>query len=277
MTSLRTILTKNYTHFSYYRCMSVYRLYIDESGHHRYQRNEAITERYLGLTGIIINKDVYDNEVIKRVEQLRSHFYTDHDLRPPLHLTDIMASKNGFAKLQEADIRKQFDGQLLSLLKDVDYQIITVVIDKNGHQDKYVTPEHPYHYSLTCMLERYCKFLKYANAKGDVMAEARGKKEDRKIEEVYSDFYANGTNFANATDVQARLTSKEIKMKTKYHLIHGLEFADLIALNSKIDILHSNERIETLDNNFTKTVIEAIQPKYYTGATGPKGNGKKFL
>ena len=47
--------------------------------------------------------------------------------------------------------------------------------------------------------------------------------------------------------------------------------------NSKIDILHANKRIPTLDENFTSKVIGVIQPKYYTGVTGPDGNGKKFL
>lgn len=257
--------------------MPVYRLYIDESGHHHYQKKESFKERYLGLTGIIISKDVYDADVIPKIEELRSHFYTDHDLRPPLHLTDIMAAKNGFSKLKDSDVRSKFDEQLLALLTNVEYQIITVVIDKNGHQDKYTTPEHPYHYILTCMLERYCKFLKYTNATGDVMAEARGKKEDTKLKEVYSSFYENGTYYAGSQDVQLRLTSNKIKLKTKANLIHGLEFADLIALNSKIDVLHSNGRISDLDDNFTTVVIKTIQPKYYKGMTEVDGNGKKFL
>jgi len=256
---------------------STYRLYIDESGHHRYQKSTAVTERFLGLTGIIIKKEVYEDEVIQRIEQLRSHFYTDYDLRPALHLTDIIASKNGFVNLKDETIRKQFDSEFVSLLRDVDYQIITVVIDKNAHQDRYITPEHPYHYSLTCMLERYCKFLKYVNGTGDVMAEARGKKEDNNLQNAYSRFYQKGTQYAQPADVQARLTSKDIKLKTKYHLVQGLEFADMIALTSKIDILHTYGLVDSLDPNFTTTVINTLQPKYYNGATGPKGNGKKFL
>ncbi len=257
--------------------MPVYRLYIDESGHHRYQNKESIKERYLGLTGVIVEKDVYDNEVVKRIEELRKHFYTDYDLRPALHLTDIMAAKNGFVKLKKPEVRKAFNQQLLSLLSDVEYRIITVVIDKNRHQDKYITPAHPYHYSLKCMLERYCKFLKYKRATGDVMAEARGKKEDRTLREAYSNYYDEGTDFASVSDIQARLTTKKIKIKTKANLIQGLEFADIIALNSKIDVLATFNQIDKYGDNFTETVIDTIQPKYYSGAAGPKGNGKKLL
>lgn len=257
--------------------MAIYRLYIDESGHHRYQRSDFPKERYLGLTGVIVRKDVYDNEVISRMESLRKPFYDDYDLRPPLHLSDIMSAKNGFSRLKDDSVRQQFDKELLELLSAVEYEIITVVIDKNSHQDKYITPEHPYHYSLACMLERYVKFLKYKNAKGDVMAEARGKKEDHKLREVYADFYNNGTSFATPDDIQARLTSGKIKIKSKTYLIQGLEFADLLALGSKQDVLYTYGATDGLDDNFTKKVIEIIQTKYYTGATGPKGNGKKFL
>lgn len=89
--------------------MSIYRLYIDESGHHRYQKNDYPAERYLGLTGVIVQKDIYEKEVVKRIESLRKPFYDDYDLRPPLHLTDIMSAKNGFSRLKNDDVRTQFD------------------------------------------------------------------------------------------------------------------------------------------------------------------------
>lgn len=257
--------------------MPIYRLYIDETGHHNYPKSEGDPERYLGLTGIIVERNVYDDEVRPRIERLRSPFYTDHDLRPPLHLTSIMSATKDFAKLKDPRVQATFDAELLSLVNEVDYKIISVVIDKSAHQDKYVTPEHPYHYCLTCLLERYVKFLKNQNAKGDVIAEARGKKEDSKLKEVYEKFYTGGTYYASTVDIQAHLSSKDIKLKNKSDFIQGLEFADLIALSSKIDVLHTYGHIESLNPNFTTRIISAIQPKYYSGALGTKGNGKKFL
>jgi len=257
--------------------MPNYRLYIDESGHHKYNSIDSVPNRYLGLTGIIVRQDIYDRVVVPRIESLRKPFYSDYDLRPPLHLTDIMSAKNDFSALAEPAVRERFNRDFLSLLGDVDYKIVTVVIDKNRHQDKYVTPAHPYHYSLACMLERYVKFLKQANSKGDVMVEARGKKEDQLIREVYEEFYQKGTYFAKSEDIQARLTSGKIKLKTKSYLIHGLEFADLIALSSKIDVLNAYDIVKNLDANFVAKTIATIQPKYYSGAMGVKGNGKKFL
>jgi hypothetical protein len=261
----------------YTEIMYNYRLYIDESGHHRYRDLDTIPDRYLGLTGVIVRQDVYEGVLVPSIEGLRKPFYTDYDLRPAMHLTDIMSSKNSFSALTNPDVKQRFDEDFIGLVENTDYRIVTVVIDKNKHSDRYVTPEHPYHYVLECMLERYVKFLKMSNAKGDVMVEARGKKEDHLIRGVYENFYSQGTQYVQSSDVQIRLTSGKLKLKTKLHLIQGLEFADLIALSSKIDVLHTYGVIETLEANFTGTVIQAMQPKYYTGVMGAKGNGKKFL
>ena len=47
------------------------------------------------------------------------------------------------------------------------------------------------------MLERYCNFLRLNNSVGDVMAEARGKKEDRKLQEVFGSFMVQIQNLLN--------------------------------------------------------------------------------
>lgn len=256
----------------------MYRLYIDESGDHRYHRSQIVAKRYLGLTGIILNKDIYVKDVIPRIEKIRSYFYTDYDDKPPLHLSDIMAAKGSFIALKDKTIRQQFDADFLSLIKEVDYRIISIVVDKNQHEDKYLKPRHPYQWGLWCMLERYCNFLRLKNSSGDVMAEARGKKEDRELQEVFTNFYNSNSEFASSVNIQLRLADDVIKFRNKIHLICGLELADLLALNSKIDVLHTYDKIKSLDENFTTKVISEIQDKYYDGVTQViKGNGKKLL
>lgn len=255
-----------------------FRLYIDESGDHRYHKSQIVAERYLSLTGILLSQETYGNDVVPRIEKLRSYFYTDYDSKPPLHLSDIMAAKGNFAALKDEEVRRNFDADFLSLIKEVDYQIITVVVDKNEHEDKYLKPMHPYHWGLWCMLERYCNFLRLRNSRGDVMAEARGKKEDRKLQEVFTRFYESDSEFASPANIQLRLADNQIKFRQKMNLTCGLEFADLLALNSKIDVLHAYGRIKELNENFTARVIAEIQGKYYRGATNKvAGNGKKLL
>ncbi|MCY3804806.1 MAG: DUF3800 domain-containing protein [Candidatus Saccharibacteria bacterium] len=255
----------------------MYRLYIDESGDHRYHRSQIMAQRYLSLTGIILKQEVYQKEVIPKIEKIRSYFYEDYDDKPPLHLSDIMAGKDNFIAIKDETIKQSFNQDFLSLVGDVDYQIITVVIDKNKHQDKYLKPFHPYHWGLRCIMERYCSFLLSKNSSGDVMAESRGKKEDRELQEAFSKFYDSSSDFASSINIQLRLANNKIKFRQKIHLICGLEMADLLALSSKIDVLKAYNHIDHLSDNFTAQVISVIQDKYYKGNTGVKGNGKKLL
>jgi len=108
------------------------------------------------------------------------------------------------------------------------------------------------------------------------MAEVRGKKEDTKLKGVYTSFYQTGTQYYSSEAIQRRLTSKDIKLKGKGDFVQGLEFADLLANISKYDVLQSYGKVERVDN-FTQNVIDSIQPKYFRGPMGAKGNGKKFI
>jgi hypothetical protein len=50
-------------------------------------------------------------------------------------------------------------------------------------------PDHPYHYGLLALMERYCGWLDFNNATGDIMAESRGGKEECCPEERVSRIY----------------------------------------------------------------------------------------
>ncbi|MEW6602790.1 MAG: DUF3800 domain-containing protein, partial [Nitrospirota bacterium] len=88
---------------------------------------------------------------------------------------------------------------------------------------------HPYHYCLVNMLERYCLFLKKQKARGDVIAESRGKTEDFELKKVYSTLYTKGTRLKSEKFFQQYLTSKEIKIKPKTKNVAGLQLSDLLS------------------------------------------------
>lgn len=139
---------------------------------------------------------------------------------------------------------------------------------------------HPYHYCLNVLLERYVKFLSGRNARGDVLAEARGKKEDRALQSEFERFYADGTNFVSDSVVQSRLTSKKLKLETKEARVCGLEMSDMLATPMKFLTLYKYDVIPSLSDNFTKEVLQTVHPKirkcpYNSKRT--KGFGVKLL
>ena len=258
---------------------NLYRLYIDESGNHHYSQSDEVGKQYLSLTGVIISLDNYESDLQPRIKSIKKLFSNDPDNLPILHREDIVNKKNYFNKLQDTKIKEEYNRQLLSMVKDVDYKIICVVIDKKDHLEKYSkAAEHPYHYCLTVMLERYTNFLA-TMGRGDVCAEARGKKEDLQLKASYTHFYTRGTNFREPDFIQSVLTSKEIKLKIKSYGIEGLEFTDLLCSPTKFDVLVEYEKLKVAPKSFTKQILNSIQNKYVVGRTfnNFKGYGKKLI
>ncbi len=255
-----------------------FRLYIDESGTHNYPTHDDIKSRYLGLTGIIISEEANVGILQPRLLELKRIVANDPDELPVLHREDIVNKRGVFAKLSDGGTEKKFNEIFLGLLKNLDYAVLAVVLDKKAHLEKYQKAAyHPYHYCTNVLLERYVFYLQEIGGRGDVLAEARGKKEDQALKEEYRFFYENGTNFCKAEVVQRFLTSKEIKIKPKSRMFTGLEFADLLSLATKLDTLLSHNILPSLTDNFCKIIIQNIQNKYRSSKGKTIGFGKKLI
>ncbi|MBM3943599.1 MAG: DUF3800 domain-containing protein [SAR202 cluster bacterium] len=160
--------------------MLKYRLYIDESGDHGYGDLDGPGGQYLAITGLVIEAESYRSQFHPRLERLKQEVLPHDPDRPMvLHRRDIKDATGAFGRLREPELRQKFDAELLEFLTEQSYAIITVVLDKKAHKEKYgAAAYHPYHYSLSVLMERYCGFLRVHNARGDVLAESRGRKED---------------------------------------------------------------------------------------------------
>jgi hypothetical protein len=124
---------------------------------------------------------------------------------------------------------------MLGFLAEIDYTVITVVIDKLEHLTRYVRwRQDPYHYCLEVLVERYVMWLEEHRTVGDVLAEARGGTPDRRLEKSFAWLYDHGTFHVGPETVQKRLTSKHLKLKPKSANVTGLQMADLIAHPSSL-------------------------------------------
>ncbi len=256
-----------------------FRLYIDESGTHNYSLSDDPARRYLGLTGVIISEKTNAEMLQPTLIKIKRLIADDSDELPVLHRDDIVNQRGVFTKLNNDEVKREFNKSFISLFKDLDYTICAIVLDKKTHAEKHQqTAYHPYHYCLNILLERYTFCLEENNAIGDVIAETRGEREDLALKEAYKNFYESGTYYRHPYNIQKFLTSKELKIKGKEKMIAGLEFADLLTLATKLDILQSYGRFPALRENFLKTVVDNIQSKYRCSAEGAvKGFGKKLI
>jgi hypothetical protein len=259
----------------------LYRLYIDESGDHTFGDVEDAGKRYLGLTGCIIEGEEYRNHFQPELENLkRRHFDYDLDEPPILHRKDIINCSGCFWPLRDEAKCRAFNEELLVYFRDMQYRLITVVIDKKAHTERYGEAAfHPYHYCMAAMLERYAGFLNFYNAHGDVMAESRGGKEDRLLREAYRQVYQSGTQWRGSQFFNDVLTSRKLKIKLKILNIAGLQVADLLAYPIKQEILIEYGRIDDPGEIFSKEICNIVRGKHNRQVYQNRvtGYGKVFL
>ena len=256
-----------------------YRLYIDESGTHHYCTSDDIKKKYLCLCGVIIANDVAKNILNPCFYDLKQFIATDKDEFPVLHREDIVGTKGCFKNLNKPEIEQEWNNKVLWIFENIDYAICGIVLDKKNHSMRYGrAAKHPYHYCLDVLLERYIFYLNSIGSYGDVVAESRGKKEDKTLSLAFDNFYKNGTWYVNGKSIRRCLSSKKIKIKPKGQGYWGLELADLLALVVKLDVLHTFDKIPSLEENFNLKIIEAIQSKYRKNSEGETvGFGKKLI
>ncbi len=258
-----------------------YRIYVDESGDHTYRRLDDTPGRYFGLTGIIVEAEVYTSAFQPSLEALKKKHFPNHPDEPPvvLHRADMIEAKRAFWPLRDAGKRAAWDNDILAFLVEHHYRLITVVIDKKSHTERYGEAAfHPYDFCLTMMLERYCGYLRFLGTHGDVMIEQRGKTEDAQLQAAYNKLCLVGTQFHPGKFFADVLTSKDIKFRRKEANIAGLQVSDLLAYPSKQEILHDNRCITAL-TPFEAKVKSAIAGKYNRQVYRNRitGYGKVFL
>lgn len=257
--------------------MNKYRMYVDEVGNPDLRSSDNPNHRFLSLTGVIIDLEHVRNRIHPEMEQLKRQNFDSHPDEPLIfHRKELVNAKPPFQSLKDPQRREAFDAELLEHLKQWEYTIITVCLDKKRHRDMYTTWRYdPYHYCMAVLLERFNFWLNRLSARGDVMAESRGGKEDRRLKDSYDRLWKQGTDFVGPEQFQNAFTSSQLKVKPKTANISGLQLADLIAHPSRSEILDENKLLGRSLPSFAQRVITILQNKY--DQSEGVVYGKKFL
>lgn len=257
-----------------------YRLYIDEVGNSDLNASHDPNHRYLSLTGVIVELGYVQKTLFPQLESLKQRYFGSHPDEPIcLHRKELVNCKPPFLALRDLRVEHSFNASLLDLLQSLDYTVVTVVIDKLEHKQRYqVWRYDPYHYALAVLVERYLAWLREHSVVGDVMAESRGGKEDRRLKDSFSRIYRDGTDYVRPDEFARWLTSKQLKVKAKSNNIAGLQLADLIAHPSYKAILARNAG-DPLPDNFGGKIAKILEEqKYYRNYRGRiDGWGRKKL
>jgi uncharacterized protein DUF3800 len=239
----------------------LYRLYVDESGDHTFSRREGDHHRYLALLGVWFEQTIHYPNFCSQLDRLKDAVFEPHPDDGPicLHRKDLIERRGIFGRLYDPSLNTRFEALLLEAVSQGKFRMTCVVLDKEVHETKtYRQLLHPYHYCLAALLERYAGWLEHIGAKGDVMAEARGRTEDRLLEEAFANTFTQGTRLHSAERFQRVLTSNKVKFKTKRDNIAGLQLADLLAYPLRREMI-LERRVESIPNDFSARLVEAAR------------------
>jgi hypothetical protein len=237
--------------------MEKYRLYIDESGDHTYKHLDNLDTRYLGITGVLVQKQRYESHIQPELENLkRQIFKYDADNPPILVRSQIIHHKSWFYVLQNDELNKKWENGLLEYIKSLKgyTHIFTVVIDKKVHLDRYPSLTFdPYAYSLSVLLNRVRGYLVKIKEQADIVAEARGRVEDLKIINAFKTLCEKGSLYGTGNYYKQAYPKDELIMKCKVNNVAGLQIADLVAYGQKVQTIKENKCLFSRDlEGFTK-------------------------
>lgn len=241
----------------------MYRLYIDESGDHVFNRLEEPNHRYLCLLGCWLKGSDLRSFHVELEAFKQEHLPHNPDEPVILHREDIINKRKIFKRLQDPALAERFDQGLLDLVARAKFTVVAVVIDKLLLRSAYGdAAAHPYHLAIGFMLQRYCGFLNHVSRHGDVMAESRGGQEDRLLKDSYSRVFERGVWQFTAEAVQQALTSSQLKLKPKTANIAGLQLADILAHPVKQGILRELGHIAQAPPPFAGRLLEVAAAKF---------------
>jgi len=243
----------------------MYRFYVDEVGTDDMTNLDEDNHRYLSLTGVAMEVSHARDHLKPACDWIKSNVF-DHDPDDPLifHRSDICQKKKKFGALRDDSKRALFDRAILRLLKSTNYTVISTVVDKKALAAKEEwRNNHPYHFLMDILVEKYVQFLERVKSRGDIMPEGRKGKKDQALQKAFLSVCDNGTYFVSKDRISTRLTTTQnLKFRYKRDNIAGQQLCDLIAHPSHMYIRERQQHDVCL-GPFAKQVVAILKDSKY--------------
>ncbi len=249
---------------------SDYIVYVDESGDHSI---ESINPRYplFVLSFCIIRKSDYAYMISPALRMLKFATF-GHDM-VILHEHEIRKKLGAFSILNKFQ-REQLLDNLSSLIAQMNFTLIPIVVDKIALKKHGLDTPHLYHLAMQLGLEQLHHYLHskdQQNRQTHVIFEARGQKEDLALEVEFR----RVCSYQNSIQKQLPF---EIIIADKKTNSSGLQLADIVARPIGLSVLRPeqpNRAFEILREKLYQELfvypIKAKGPKVVLEAQAPVG------
>lgn len=238
------------------------RMYVDENGNYNLNENlESACNRYLCLTGVVMQKSAH-MALTDNLNKLKMNIFGNSNI--VLHRREIISGDPPFERLKDDSVREEYNRELLKVMANTKFGVISVLIDKKILVEQYgAYARDPYSLALEYLMQRYQYWIQEACKKrgpylGDILAEARGKREDQTTKNTYRRIYA-GKGYNSLQNANQYYSSDEIKLKKKKDNIAGLQFVDLISHPCRRYILSQKHLTAgTKQCSFEQKIVEIL-------------------
>lgn len=210
-----------------------------------------------GLAGVLFKRAPYLTFAPLFQDLKQKHFGTSGFA---LHEYDLRKlKKDPYRVLRDPSAWAAFSADVHALLKAHPFKIVVVTVDKLAMQAQYLTPNHPYRYSLHVILERVIN--DHAPAPCVIVAEDRapGMNGELGSELLRLQLYGGGSDVPNSgntvsADELRKMFDPNIRFRTKLDNDAGLQVADLAAGPV-------TRHLYGFDAKETRSLLSAIAPK----------------
>lgn len=222
---------------------SRYVAFIDECGDHSLNKIDQDFPLFL-LAMVIVRRDVYRDIILPRLNTLKLAHWPHEGIN--LHSRDIRKATGHFAILQNPAVRTSFMDNLTDAMTQLPFELLVVAVQKRALQIRYKQADNPYDIALTFMMERLVRWAeKHGESRVPLVAEARGKREDKDLKATFFDLLQQGTPYVTADRFKAM--SFPLEFRDKRTNIAGIQLADLCAHPAARHILKPDQPNRAFD------------------------------
>lgn len=200
--------------------------FFDECGDHSMEKIDRDFPLFV-LALVVIERAAYRDQALAEFNRFKLRYFSHEGVN--LHSRDIRLATAPFSLLLNPTVRPQFMGELSDMMERLPFTLFISAIHKQAHQQQRGSDaENPYELALAFALEPLAHFLDtVGEAHLPIVAEARGKREDNSLEQVFRRIMAHGTEAVNAE--RFKRLDCPLSFQSKKNNIVGVQIADLCA------------------------------------------------
>ena len=200
--------------------------FLDECGDHSMEKIDKDYPLFV-LALVVFERQIYAEQLIPALGKLKLRYWNHEGVN--LHSREIRKQFGPFSFLHHPEKRRHFIAEVNQMMETIPFTLFVTGIKKQAHQEKYgVHAANPYELALKFTLERVLYFLwGEKETLLPIVAEARGKQEDKSLELAFLRIMASGTEFVGAESFKT--LNCPLVFRSKRDNVAGIQIADLCA------------------------------------------------